>query len=170
MPFGDPAHVDVWTGRGDANRGSGENILGPQRFWEDVNEGDDVPGFSHGIDWTRIAMQVSGSQDFYPVHHDPEFARAGGHEEMFINTGFYQANFTRLCTSFAGDLGWVRKFRMEMRRMNQLGDTTTWKGKVARKYVNDEGEHAVDLEIWAENGRHGVTTPGQATVILPTKG
>jgi hypothetical protein len=170
MPFGDSAKVDVYTGRGDENQGDGGSIIAPQRYWEDVSEGDTVPGFSHKINWTRICMQVSGSQDFYPVHHDPQFARDAGHEEMFINTGWYQANFGRIATSFAGDEGWVRKFRMEMRRMNQLGDVSTWGGKVSRKYVSDEGDHCVDLDLFVENDRHGVTTPAQATVILPSKG
>lgn len=169
MPLGDPLHVDTYTGRADANRGDGASILAPQRYWDDVKEGDDVPGFTLAIDWTRIALQVSGSQDYYPVHHDPQFARTGGHQEMFINTGFYQSCFARLLTSYAGEHGWVKKFGMQMRRMNYLGDRVTWKGKVVRKYVNEQGEHCLDLDVWAENPRDGVTTPAQATVMLPTR-
>lgn len=40
--------------------------------------------------------------------------------------------------------------------------------KVTRKYVKDR--HAlVDLEIWGENQRGEITTPGLATVILPSR-
>lgn len=139
-----------------------------QRYWEEVNEGDEVPGFSLKLDWTRIVYQVSGSQDFYPVHHDPDFAHEGGHPNIFVNTGFYHGCFNRLLGEFVGDEGWIRKFRMDMRRPNYLHDTMTVKGRVLRKYVTEEGEHAVDLEIWVENER-GVTTPASATVFLPTR-
>ncbi len=32
-----------------------------------------------------------------------------------------------------------------------------------------DGEGWVELEVWAENEREGVTTPGKAWVILPTR-
>ncbi len=43
------------------------------------------------------------------------------------------------------------------------------KGKVAGKYIKD-GEHIVECEVWAENEREGLTTPTQATLVIPSKG
>jgi hypothetical protein len=120
------------------------------------------------IDPTRIALQVSGSQDFYPVHHDLDFAKAGGHPDIFVNTGFMQGCFNRLICGWIGDNGWLKKFRMEMRRMNIPGDTMTFQGKVSKKFIED-GEHLVECELWAENEREGVTTPSFALVSLPTR-
>lgn len=142
----------------------------PQRYWEDVNEGGDVPSITIPITETRLYQQVSGSQDFYPVHHDREFARSGGHPDVFVNTGFMQSCFNHLLCDYAGDDGWLRKFRMEMRRMNRPGDIMTFKGRVVRKYVNDQGEKCVDLDVWCENQHEGVTTPSAATVLLPSRG
>jgi len=139
-----------------------------QRYWEDVNEGDEVPGFELPITATRIALHVSGSQDYNPVHHDPEFARSGGHPDIFVNTGFMTACFGRLLSSYVGNDGWVKKFRMEMRRPNHPGDVMKLTGKVIRKYVEGD-EHLLDLEVWAENQRIGVTTPSTATVALPRR-
>lgn len=141
---------------------------GPQRYWEDIKEGDEVPGYSIKIDWTRIVKQVSGSQDFYAVHHDREFAQSGGHPDMFVNTGFMQSCFSHLLTDYVGDQGWLKKFRMEMRRMNHPGHIMSLKGKVVKKYA-EGGEHLLDLEVWVEN-QEGVTTPSYATVRLPSKG
>lgn len=141
----------------------------PQRYWEDVKEGNEVPGYSIHIDWTTVVKQVSGSQDYNPVHHNPEFARSSGHRSIFVNTGFMEGCFSHMLTDFVGDNGWVCKFRMEMRRMNIPGDTISFKGKVVKKYINDQGEHLVDLEVWCENQREGVTTPSFATVILPSR-
>jgi hypothetical protein len=43
------------------------------------------------------------------------------------------------------------------------------RGRVTRKYLA-EGEHpAVDLDVWGENQRAEVTTPGHATVLLPSR-
>ena len=139
-----------------------------QRYWDGVNEGDEVPGFELPITPTQIALQVSGSQDFYEVHHDQEFARAGGHPDIFVNTGFTTACFGRLLSTFVGEEGWVKKFHMEMRRMNHPGDVMKLTGKVIRKYTEGD-EHLLDLEIWSENERIGVTTPSTSTVLLPSR-
>jgi hypothetical protein len=39
---------------------------------------------------------------------------------------------------------------------------------VSEKYERD-GQGWVELEVWAENERDGVTTPGQAVVSLPRR-
>jgi acyl dehydratase len=137
-----------------------------QRYFEDVNVGDELPGFEMKLTPTRMVKQVSGSQDFYEVHHDTAFARAGGHRDIFYNTGFTRACLGRLLTDFAGDGGWLKKLRFEMRRMNMNGDTMRIQGRVAAKRA--EGNE-VDIELWAENDRVGITTPASATVTLPSR-
>ena len=139
------------------------------RCWEDVAEGDVLPGFDIYLSETKIAQQVSGSQDFYPVHHDREFARAGGHKDIFVNTGFTRALLSRLLTDYAGAEGWVRKLSYQMRRMNLPGDTMRVRGKVTGKFVAEDGAHCADIELWIENDRDGVTTPATATVSLQSR-
>ncbi len=140
-----------------------------QRYWEDVKVGEEIPGFSLKIDATRMVLQVSGSQDFNLVHHDSEYAKSAKLPDLIMNTGFMQASFNRLLWDWMGDDGWIRKFKMEMRRPNIPGDTMTVKGKVSGKYIKD-GEHIVECEVWAENQREGLTTPTQATLVIPSKG
>jgi acyl dehydratase len=123
-------------------------------------------GFSLPLTPTRMALQVSGSQDFYPVHHDGEFARAGGHVDMFINTGFIRALLCRLVTGWMGDAGFLKHLGFTMRRPHFAGDTISVKGRVTARRA--EGQHeAVDLDVWIENQRDGIATPGTATVHLP---
>ncbi|MGH7001266.1 MAG: hypothetical protein ACREEA_07145 [Stellaceae bacterium] len=43
------------------------------------------------------------------------------------------------------------------------------KGRVTKKYV-DGADHLVDCEIWLENTKGEKTTPGSATVLLPSRG
>jgi acyl dehydratase len=140
-----------------------------QRYWDDAAEGDEIPGFELYLSETKVAEQVSGSQDFYAVHHDRPFARAGGHEDIFFNTGFTRAALGRLLTDYAGVDGWVRRLQYAMRRMNRPGDTLRVRGTVTKKYVADDGAPVVDIELWIENDREGVATPASATVMLPKR-
>jgi len=126
-----------------------------QRYWEDVAEGEELTGYDLYLSETKVAEQVSGSQDFYAVHHDRPFARAGGHKDIFFNTGFTRAALSHLLTDFTGDDGWVRRLSYEMRRMNRPGDTLKLRGKVTKK-VHRPGRRA--------SGRHrlvGRERPGR---------
>lgn len=142
-----------------------------QRYWDDVRVGEDLDGYSFTLGWTTLAQQVSGSQDFHRVHHDFEFAREGGHETIFYNTGFTRGWLGRLLTDWIGPEGWIRTFGFQMRRMNTPGDAVSVRGRVTGKSGGPDPETGlVDLEIWIENTREGVTTPGTATVLLPRRG
>jgi len=141
-----------------------------QLYWEDVEVGQEIPtSYSLKLDATRIVLQVSGTQDYYQVHHDRDFAQAQGVPDIFVNTGFLTATLGRLLTDWMGPEGWLRKFRLEMRKMNLLGDTLTMKGEVTDKYVQN-GDHRVEADVWCETDREGVTTPCKATLILPSRG
>ena len=48
-----------------------------------------------------------------------------------------------------------------------LGKPLYCKGRVTRKYVED-GRHLVDCDIWVEDAEGKTTTPGSATVELPS--
>ena len=141
-----------------------------QRYWDDVTAGEDLDGFSFTLGWTEMAKQVSGSQDFHKVHHDFEFAREGGHETIFFNTGFTRGCLGRMLTDWMGPEGWLRTFGFQMRRMNTPGDVMSVKGRVTGKTEGDDpAMGVVDIDIWIENTREGVTTPGTATVLLPRR-
>ncbi|MFH1485632.1 MAG: MaoC family dehydratase N-terminal domain-containing protein [Chloroflexota bacterium] len=72
-------------------------------------------------------------------------------------------------TNWMGDDGFLKKFRVEIRRFNFIGDTTWCKGRITRKYIEGT-EHLVDCELWAENQRGEITAPGTATIVLPSRG
>lgn len=145
-------------------RDSGARRSGEEKLA--ANAGEILKGFSLPLTPTRMALQVSGSQDFYPVHHDREFARAGGHTDMFINTGFIRALLCRLVTGGMGEAGFLKRLGFTMRRPHVAGDTISVKGRVTARRA--EAEHdAVDLDVWIENPRDGIATPGTATLHLP---
>jgi acyl dehydratase len=137
-------------------------------YWEDVQVGDELPPVELAINAKRMQLQTSGSQDWYPVHFDPAFARKSGHEDVFMNTGFLQAALVRVITDWMGDAGFLRRLKFEMRRQHRPGDVMVCRGRVVAREERD-GQPCVDLEVWAESEREGVATPGEATVILPRR-
>lgn len=138
----------------------------PQRSWEDVHEGEELKGFSIELTMTRMVLQVSGTQDFYPIHHDQAFARAAGHADIFINTAFIRGCLCRLLTDWMGRAGFLKALGFQMRRPNLVGETIAVRGRVKKKH----SEGRVELEVWIENARDAVVTvPGSATVVLPTR-
>ncbi len=72
-------------------------------------------------------------------------------------------------TNWMGDDGFLKKLNASYRRFNSYGDAQWIKGKVTKKYV-ENGEHLVDVDVWCENQRGENTAPGQATIILPSRG
>lgn len=140
-----------------------------QTYWEDVKEGQEVPGYDLPLTETQVVLQVSGSQDWYVVHHDREYAHNAGHPDIFMNTRFTRGCMNRMLTDWMGPQGWLQRLRIEMRRMNRPGDVMKMRGVVSKKAVRD-GKNTVDIECWIENDREGKTTICEATVLLPTKG
>ncbi len=140
----------------------------PQTYFDDVKVGVELPGFGFKLGWTEMVKQVSGSQDFYAVHHDRPFAQSGGHKDIFYNTGWTRSQLFRLLSDYAGPDGWVRKLHFEMRRMNRPDNTIQVKGKVVDKKQTEDGNE-VHIELWIENDEEGVATPASGVVLLPSK-
>ena len=139
-----------------------------QRFWEDVQEGEELPSHSVFIDQTEIVIHVGATQNYDKVHFDREYTQSGGHPDMFMHTTWYNGHFGRLLGDFAGLDGWIKSTTQQMRRMNHPGDTATFSGRVTRKYREGD-EHLVDLELWGYDQRGERTILGGATVVLPAR-
>ena len=171
------------------------------RWWEDVEEGDEVGPLVKGpltvtdmICWhvgmgmglygvkalrlaaanrRRIPRFFHRDDDNIPdvmqrVHWDPEFARRSGNPTTFDYGRMRETWLIHLCTDWMGDDGWLWKLDCEFRRFNYVGDTQWARGTVVRKHLVD-GRPAVDLDIACTNQRGEVTTPGHATVLLPSR-
>jgi acyl dehydratase len=102
------------------------------------------------------------------VHWDPEFARRAGNPTTFDYGRMRETWLIHLCTDWMGDDAWLWKLDCEFRKFNFVGDTQWLRGQVVDKYVTPAGGCAVDLDIRAENQRGEITTPGHATILLPS--
>lgn len=118
--------------------------------WEDVKEGEALPELRVPITTRRIAIMVSGTRDISPLHHDKEQANDGGYRDVFTNTMWYQGILGRFATDWAGPEAFLRKLKFKMRRPNYQGETVVVRGKVTRKYI-DQQMKLVDIDVAVEN-------------------
>ena len=102
------------------------------------------------------------------VHWDPEWAKRAGNPAIYDYGRMRETWLIHLCTDWMGDDAWLWKLDCEFRRFNYVGDTHWMRGRVTRTYLAEAGP-AVDLDIWGENQRGETTTPGHATILLPSR-
>lgn len=168
------------------------------RYWDDVKEGEeltpiargplslmDTMGFLVGCGRGHTHGVLLQSAKKHPGHYfrNPEagggveYTGIGHHRDSIAKQvgapGTYDYGPQRtawmcsLVANWMGDAGFLKRLRAEMRRFNTLGDTTWCRGTVTRKYKKD-GHALVDIELRGENQRGELTTPGLATVVLPS--
>ena len=87
---------------------------------------------------------------------------------VILHGALKNAFLGQLMTQWMGPQGVLKKLSCQYRGMDVPGQTITGKGEVIRKY-QDGDLHLVDCDIWLENPEGQRTTPGKATVALPTR-
>jgi acyl dehydratase len=103
------------------------------------------------------------------VHWDPEFARRSGNPTTFDYGRMRETWLIHLCTDWMGDDAWLWKLDCEFRRFNYVGDTQWLRGVVTRSYLAEGERPAVDIDLTVTNQRGEETTPGHATILLPSR-
>jgi acyl dehydratase len=144
---------------------------GKQRYWDDVNEGDEINEVQYPLTVQRMVMAAGANRDFNPIHHSTYAANAGGAADMYAMNFFHNGMWERTVREYIGLDGVIKQtgpFRMRI--FSTVGDTVVVRGKVTRKY-KEGNEALVELELQsllATNGNVSVG-PGPVTVTLPTR-
>ena len=151
-------------------------------FYEDITVGEEIPSLKRVLTIPQIVSTADVSQRIGIIlpHTLPgpgcywhyavgESWKIRGLPAPMDEGPIRAAQPSQLMTDWIGDDGWLSKLSMQIRRPIYAGDTTTWKGKVIKKYVQD-GQHFVEGEFLAENQRGQISTRGSAAVILPSRG
>jgi acyl dehydratase len=73
-----------------------------------------------------------------------------------------------LITNWMGDDAWLWRLKVQARGFNFVGDTTICSGEVIDKRV-EGNQRLVELKIQCVNQRGETTSPGSATVVLPSR-
>lgn len=119
--------------------------------------------------WAFRDRQTGAWEPVYGVHYNLAAAQGAGLPYPYDVGAQRQGWLIHLFTNWMGDEGWLKRNRAEYRRFVYLGDAVWIKGKVVRKYVDGDGEHAVDIETHAINQRGEDVMPGSGTVVLPSR-
>ncbi len=139
-----------------------------QVYWDDVSEGMELPPVVKHTTTRQLVQYAGASGDYYEIHYDKDFAQGTGLDMVIIHGALKNAFLGQLVTQWMGPLGELKRLGCQYRGMDTPGSPITAKGNVTRKY-EENGEHLVDCDIWLENTDAQKTTPGTATVALPSR-
>jgi len=140
-----------------------------QVFYEDIEVGSEIPSLVKRATRRQLVQWAGASGDFYEIHYDKDFALASGLPDVILH-GRLKASFLgQMLTDWTGLEGNLKKYNVRYRGMDFPDQELTCKGKVTKKYV-ENNEHFVELDIWTENPQGEKTITGSAVVSLPSKG
>lgn len=105
----------------------------------------------------------------YGVHYNKAAANAAGLSYPYDVGAQRQSWLINFICNWISDEGWLKRNYAEYRRFVYHSDVLWFKGKVVKKYIDEEGEHCVDIETHAINQRGEDTMPGYSTVVLPSR-
>jgi acyl dehydratase len=138
------------------------------RFWEDVEVGEELPRLVMPITFTRCVYLASATRDFSPQHSNRDYAaQRSKTKDVFVNTPFNLGMVGRAMTDWGGPRSTIRRVNLAMRANVCAGDDMIVTGKVTGKRV-EGGEHLVDLEVTIST-QEGPVTPCTATLALPSR-
>ena len=139
-----------------------------QVYAEDVAPGYELPDLVKNCTPRQLVMWAGAAPDFYEIHYDAEFARAAGLPGLVVHGALKYAFLGQLLADWVAPEGRVASFRCSYRGLDVPGEDLRCRG-VVRDTSNVAGETRVELEIWIENTRGEITTPGSAVVVLPSR-
>jgi len=144
--------------------------MAEQMYFEDVQEGQELIPIKISPDKSQLVKFAAGSGDFNPLHFDEKFPmlKTMGLSDNIVHGRFKYAQVGRLVFAFAGYKGRVKKFGVNYRGMDMPNKEITVGGVVTAKR-QEGGENLVDLDVWTQDVDGKKTTPGTATVALPSR-
>jgi len=119
--------------------------------------------------WSFRDPNTHALEPIFAVHYNIQAANAMGLPQPY-DVGIQRHCWgIHLLTNWMGDDGWLKRSRVEYHRFVYHSDVVWLKGNVTRKYVNEDGEYCVDIDLHAINQRREDVMPGHATVALPSR-
>ena len=142
--------------------------MSEQIYFEDVEEGMEVPTLRKDPTTQQLVKYAGASGDYYQIHYDKDFAQRTGLPDRIVHGALKHALLGRMLHEWVGAQGSVKRVACQYRGMDMVDKDVICKGAITGKR-SDNGENLVDLEIWTETPDGQKTTPGTATVALPSR-
>ena len=143
-----------------------------QRYFEDVVDGEVLDRLEDPVAYRRVIMNPAATWDFFPGHHDPEYARSQGQPTIYVNTMHLLGFIDKMATDWGGPASFVQRRRVAVARSVYAGDTMVAEGRVIGRRVEERsGEpwHLVELEITVTNQRGELCAPATVVLRLPSR-
>ena len=131
----------------------------------EIAVGDELPPFDLPVTSTVIVAGAIASRDFMPAHHDPEFAKAQGAPDMFMNILTTNGYVSRFVTDWAGPEAMLRSIAIRLGAPAVPGQPLRFTGEV-EKTSHEGDECVIEVAVRAANdlGDHAT---GSVVVTLP---
>ncbi|MGD0072921.1 MAG: hypothetical protein ABSD31_01110 [Candidatus Binataceae bacterium] len=137
------------------------------RCWEDVRQGEMIPEAVMPVTLSLCVFDAAATRDFFPGHHDRDYARGQNVRDTYLNTMFFHGFVDRVCGDWAGPDAWLLRRRLNMVMPICVGDTMRTEARVTRHY-QDEGHGLVEIELRITT-EHGLGVTASLIYILPSR-
>lgn len=137
-----------------------------RRTWDEVEVGEVLPSVVLPMTYGMIAGHPAGTRDWFPGHHNPDYARSQGQENIYANTMFFQGYLERVVLEWSGPTWYVRSRTLRMFASVYPGDTLESTATVVAK-ASENGLCTVDLEVSARTRTPSPVITAKIQVALP---
>ena len=120
--------------------------------WAAVAAGDELPTLVDHISYRRVIMSPGATWDYFPGHHDPDYARSQGQPTIYANSLHLFGLLDRTAMQWGGPTSFLVRRAVRLQLSLYAGDTVTVTGTVAGK----RPDGLVDLALAVTN-QHGAT-------------
>jgi acyl dehydratase len=145
-------------------------VAEPQLCLEDVEVGAELPTIEKGP-WSNahIARWCAAQENWERLHYDYKFAtQQWALTDVVANGNWRKHAMAQIFKDWAGHGGWLWKLSIQYRGRHYPGDLLTVWARV-REMKEVEGLGIVELDCGMKNQDGDETTPGTATVVLPSR-
>jgi len=108
--------------------------------------GGDLPMVTLPVTVGRCVLDAATTRDFFPGHHDRDYARAQGARDVYLNTMFYHGFVDRVVTDWAGPDATVVRRTLRMLTPACAGDTLTTSATITAERI-ESGRTTVDVDL-----------------------
>jgi 3-methylfumaryl-CoA hydratase len=131
---------------------------------KDIRVGDALPTRSHTPTSVSLFLYNAAVWNPHRIHYDERYTTQVEKHPGIVIDGPLQGDWLAQCAvNWLGEDGELLRFAYSNRRASHLGETLTSGGRVT---AVDPGERLVTVELFVENARGEVTSPGTATLRL----
>lgn len=142
--------------------------MAEQLYFEDIQEGTEIPALVKYPTTMQLVKYASASGDYYQIHYDKDFALSQGLPGLIVHGWLALGFLGQMVTDWIGEAGALLKINGSYRGINNVHEDLICNGKVTRKYT-ENGRNCARLDIWVENPKGDKTVTGNAVIALPSR-